>query len=293
MNFLENQRYQNYSYKDVFWGEGKRFYEDYADKYAISSSLMPTSWLVDLGGGFGRLIPAYHNKAKNIIIVDNSNEILAEAQKDYKNENNIYFIHADIYQLPFKNNSLESGLIYRVMHHIEDVPRLLQELNRIISKNLYLEFANKNNLLRFLRYCAGDRSVDILSSYCRIGGKDSFLNFSPTYIKSCLKGNTNFEIKKIIKVSLFRRQIFKRHIPPRILFWLERQTQRLVPFDITPSIFLILSKNNSGEGLKSPLVINELLACPKCNGYLDFTNKLCISCGNKFAFKERYFDFEI
>jgi ubiquinone/menaquinone biosynthesis C-methylase UbiE len=288
---MEAIKYENahYHYSEVFWGkEAGREYENRADQQAVSYAISAhTEWIADFGGGFGRLIPVLKTKASKIILVDASLDLLREARETHGVNPNIYYVRANLYHLPFHDDSIESAICMRVMHHIETPNIFLNEINRVISNRLNLEFPNKSHLLQRLRkYFFGDVSINTDSTM--------FLNFSLAYIRDCILQNTEFMIEKVFGVSFLRHRIFKQKIPLFILIAAEKMLQRF-SFLATwaPSIMIRMAKINTKKH-HTYNSIEEMFACPQCQLMLVQKNMSfeCIN-GHAFEVSDGIFDFYI
>lgn len=287
--------YNGFDYRQLFWGNHQRDYEDFADKNAIKNLITPATWFLDLGGGFGRLIPSYQKEMKNIILMDGSIELLREAEQEYQNLSNVHFVCAESTHLPFRDQAIDSTLIFRVLHCLdeENLLQTLQELERVINSTVYLEFANKRNLVRIGRYFFGNRETNIFSRKPeQVNG--SFFNFTFPYLKKVIKENTSFEIKKITRLSFFRHRWFKKTIPLPILKALETNFQNHWFWNTTPSIILKLSKKNSSHQQAKDKKFLDLIACPLCHHHLqiDQSTITCSHCHQLFFRENKILNFQ-
>ncbi len=289
--------YNGFNYRKIFWGKHQRDYEDAADKSAIRKIISPASWFLDLGGGFGRLIPVYQEKMKNIILMDGSIELLREAREEYKNLSQIHLVCAEATNLPFGNKTIDATLVFRVLHCIDEknLLQVFKELERVVNSTVYLEFANKRNLFRILRYFTGNREINIFSEKPE-QVNNSFFNFSFDYLKKFIKKNTSFRVTRIIRLSFFRHPWFKKYIPLRILQVLESILQNCWSWNTTPSILLKLTKSRTMMGkITKTKNFMELVVCPYCHHHLEISlDKLkCSHCKKSFNREEQILDFRI
>lgn len=289
--------YNNFNYRKIFWGKHQRDYEDAADKRAIQKIISPTSWFLDLGGGFGRLIPVYQEEMDNIILMDSSIELLREAREEYKNLSKVHLICADATKLPFHNKAINATLVFRVLHCINEKDLLLvfKELERVINSTVYLEFANKRNLSRVLRYFAGNKEINIFNEKPE-QVNNSFFNFSFPYLKKLIKNNTSFKIEQITRLSFFRHPWFKKFIPISFLQSLEAILQNYWPWNTTPSILLKLTKQQATiEKVNKIEDFMELIVCPYCHHHLEInpTDLNCSHCGRLFLREKQILNFRV
>lgn len=104
------------------------------------NSLSKTDIVVDLGCGNGRhLIPCAEH-CKQVIGVDISGELLGIAQKKLKkrNLNNTILLHADMVNLPLKNDTVDSALFIASLHNIKGRDKRIQslkEIRRVLKKD--------------------------------------------------------------------------------------------------------------------------------------------------------------
>ena len=273
-----------YAYSEVFWGKDKnRQYENDADQMLLRRAIQGHSkWTADLGGGFGRLIPTLKRKSEHVIIVDASIDLLREAKAKYGEDPSIHYVRANLYHLPFKNLSIETAVCMRVMHHIENQDYFFKELNRVISKNLYLEFPNKKHFLQQIRYYfLQDNSVDIFSSRPEMRNK-MFLNFTLRFMKFHILRETVFSVQNISGASFLRQENIKR-LPQRILLASENILQRIsLLAEWAPSILLTLRKSGM-EKLQEYSDLSEILICPVCKSTL-FEDGTRVTCDNKHIY---------
>ena len=285
---MKAEQYDNdeYAYSEVFWGKDQnREYEHEADKLAVQNAIKNQSeWIVDLGGGFGRLVPVLKTKGKNILIVDSSIDLLREAKAHYGSDSSIHYLRANVYHLPFRNLSVEQAVCLRVMHHIEDPDLFFREMNRVVNKRLYLEFPNKKHFLQQIRfYFKQDNTIDIFSMRPEIRDR-MFLNFTLRFMRNHILRESIFSVERIAGVSFLRQKDLKK-LPLQILLALENVLQR-IPFfaEWAPSILLTLSKPTAQPEAKISS-LEEMLMCPSCQTTFTYTDSgLYAMCENKHSF---------
>ena len=145
--------YNGYDYKKIFWEDGKRDYEDLADRMAVRK-LLPDAMddFVDIAGGYGRLADEYLGRTKHATIFDYSKTELADAKKTYGDR--ISTKAGDIYDLPFADESFDGLMMVRATHHFKDMSKVTEELYRILKPGgvAVIEIANKKTLPKMFRY---------------------------------------------------------------------------------------------------------------------------------------------
>jgi ubiquinone/menaquinone biosynthesis C-methylase UbiE len=246
---IKKSDYENYDYRQ-FWQDNKRLYEDSAERIVIKKFIGPLEKqgrvFVDLGCGFGRLFSEYKDFEK-IILVDYSVSNLKNAKEaigkflnyDESLMKKVVFVAADVTSLPFSPSFADVAMTVRVMHHIDNVEKFINEASRILKPGGYflIEFANKRNLKNILKFLFGrlkQSPFDIRP--LQIGA--TILDYHPKFIKSILR-QTGFKILKQVSASNYRLGFLKRHINLKVLLFFEKIYQNMFSFiDTGPSIFL-------------------------------------------------------
>jgi ubiquinone/menaquinone biosynthesis C-methylase UbiE len=292
---MDITHYKNseYAYSERFWGKTEnREYEHEADQLAIKNACKDNvSWIVDLGGGFGRLVPTLKTRSEHVIIVDASMDLLEEAQATYGADETVQYIRANVYKLPFRDVSISTSVCMRVMHHITEPDIFFRELNRVMAGTIYLEFPNKRHFVQWIRFLfKNDHSIDVFSSRPEMRNT-LFLNFTLQFVRSRLLKNTVFAIDRVAGLSFIRQEKIKKVVPLRILLGIENFLQH-VPFIATfaPSVLLTLSKK-APRTENSSADITTILACPVCHDRLEIESTL-IRCtqGHTYSTKGRILD---
>ncbi|MFW6136134.1 MAG: class I SAM-dependent methyltransferase, partial [Chloroflexota bacterium] len=144
--------YEGSAYRTEFWGEGRE-YEDAAERAALRRMLPPTGQrLIDIGGGYGRLVPLYGGYDE-VVIFDYALSQLRQAQALWGEggaaaQPRIRYVAGDFYHLPFAAGAFDTVTMVRTLHHAADAPSVLRGTAGILAPHgtLVLEFANKRNL---------------------------------------------------------------------------------------------------------------------------------------------------
>jgi len=93
-----------------------------------------TGKILEVGVGHGiraRMMAEKFPQAQ-IIGVDRSDELLSEAMKQNQNVPNLSFVEADLYQLPFSNDSFDFIYARLVFMHLTDPITAIQSLKRVL-----------------------------------------------------------------------------------------------------------------------------------------------------------------
>lgn len=89
--------------------------------------------VLDLGSGNSSFANAF--QAKNLYMIDKSFDKIAT--NPLKLGNHTLCVNGDAEHLPFKNNSIELVLCRKVLHHLQHIESVKNEIVRIIKKNGY------------------------------------------------------------------------------------------------------------------------------------------------------------
>lgn len=297
---------KDYDYSK-YWQGKEREYEHLSEIIALERMLERVQYksrktFVDLGGGYGRLLPVYAPRFKHSILLDYSIKNLKKGveQANRSGNPNVSFVAANLYKMPFRDKAIDAGELIRVIHHIKDLPLLIDELARVIHTDLLIDCPNKRHLLAVLRSLFRGKLKQTLSrepyqqphrqdSKDYLGGEQIFLNYHPKHITT-LASKYGFTPKTKLSVSNFRHPKLKKLIPLKALLTFERLTQKLAaPFFFGPNIWLLLSragtvtKNTQSEISSSDIF--ELFACPKCRGDLSRIDRgaKCSECDSEWS----------
>ena len=108
------------------------FDEDLAERIALRHLLPPTGRrLLDIGPGFGRLAEFYQGY-EQVILLDYSRSLLRQAQERLGRDGRLVYVAASFYTMPLAKQVVDTAMMVRVMHHVEDVPTLLNEVARVL-----------------------------------------------------------------------------------------------------------------------------------------------------------------
>jgi len=229
--------YEGFDYRTRFWRG--RNYEDLAERTALRKILPPAGGrLLEIGAGFGRLTDLYGGYER-VILLDYSPFMLRQAQERLGRGDRYAYMVANLYQLPFADDSFDTAVTVRVLHHVQSIPSALQEIRRVLKPQGFyiLEYANKRHLKAILRYLLGRQDQSPFSPEPLEFAKLNY-DFHPAWMEDRLR-ESGFIIEKGLAVSFFRLPTLKRLFPSRFLAALDGLLQRpLAPLKLTPSIFL-------------------------------------------------------
>lgn len=261
---------------EAFWRAG-RAYEDLAERIALRALLPPRGHrLVEIGAGFGRLADLYTGY-EEIYLLDYARTQVEAARHRWGHDPRFRFVVADLYHLPFQPGVLDTVVMVRVIHHVQDVPRALQEIREALRPGgvFILEFANKRHLKAIFRYVIG---AQLWSPFARepVEFAPLHFDFHPAWMRERLE-EAGFRIRRERAVSHFRHPWLKRLIPAPWLARMDGWVQGIgALWKLTPSVFVQAEVDSregpTGEGLwrcpvcRQPAVEEEeAVVCP--NGH--------------------------
>src|SRR3989304_6622554 len=114
--------YDTFDYPGYWIG---RDYEHKSEVIALKALLQKIKRIktvLEVGAGFGRLVPSYAFRAKKIILTDPSGKLLKISRLSYPEEN-FSFVHTTAENLSkkVKRGSVDLAICVRVVHHVEKV----------------------------------------------------------------------------------------------------------------------------------------------------------------------------
>lgn len=246
--------YDSYDYPSYWKG---REYEHKSEFLAIRkliSKITKVGKVIEIGAGFGRLLPSYHFRAKKVVLTDPSAKLISKASKKYSKFKNVEVEQLKLQTLENKRElrNFDLCIMVRVLHHIEDIDSAFKTIYKVLAKKGYflLEFPNKSHAKASLRHMiTGDLTypinifpIDIRSKKSIKRGTLPFINYHPDQIIEKLRMH-NFDIIEVRSVSNIRSTFLKRLFPINALIDLESILQiPLAKFNFGPSYFVLARK---------------------------------------------------
>ena len=254
--------YGDSSYRQDFWEGQGRDYEDAVERRVLKR-LLPARGerLLEVGAGFGRLTGEYQ-MFRQVVLLDYSLEQLQFARARFGDDGYIY-VAANAYKMPFRAGAFDAATMIRVIHHFEDVPAVLAQVERALGggSRFILEYANKRNLKALLRHVVGRNTWNPLDLQ-PVEFVELNFNFHPEFIRRQV-GECGFETRRTIPVSWLRLALIKRALPTSLLVRLDEALQA-TGWLLSPSVFLDLRLNKASKS--SAVVADEnplaILRCP-------------------------------
>ncbi len=282
--------YEGSNYRTEFWEGRGREYEDRVERIALRK-LLPESGrrMLEVGAGFGRLTNEYDHFGQ-VILLDYSLSQLQYAQEHLGRSPRYIYVAADAYKLPFQPGIFDCVTVVRVLHHMADVSRVLQQLRHVLSPDgtLILEHANKRNLKAIVRYALHQQTWNP-HDLDPVEFVELNFDFHPEHIKQEL-ARAGFDLQARIPVSFFRLQTLKERVPQGLLVGMDSllQTTGLM---YAPSIF---TKSLAVGSTPDNRSVETLFACPECGGEVVRSGDIltCRTDGRRWAVRDGIYDFK-
>jgi SAM-dependent methyltransferase len=294
--------YEGSAYRTEFWGEGRE-YEDAVERIALQHLLPPAGRrLVEIGGGYGRLVPLYGGY-EEVVIFDYALSQLQQAQELWgaagpNGRPRYIYVAGDFYKQPFAPGLFDTVTMVRTLHHAADAPAVLRGVAQILGPDgaFVLEFANKRNLKAILRYLL--RRQD-WSPFDREPVEFVKLNFDfhPAWIFDQLS-QVGLRVQKLRAVSHFRLGLLKRLAPTKLLAAFDRLLQPTgALWQLTPSVFV----RCAAQADKPAASQDAFFRCTVCGSTMLTTGGStmlinegaalsCTDCGARFAIRDGIYD---
>ena len=127
----------NRFYNWLMWGYSIK---DYATLCRDSLASSSDGWVLDLACGSLAFTAEIYANCSNrpVVFLDQSIKLLRKGKSRLEKlkgniSENIFFLHADALQLPFKENSFQTIISLNLLHCLNDVKTVLQEMKRVIT----------------------------------------------------------------------------------------------------------------------------------------------------------------
>ena len=186
----------------------------------VLDSIQPNSKVLDLGCGAGFLCNALAEKGHKVSGVDLSESSLETARR-YDRTESVEYICANVYSLPFQNETFDVVCAMDVLEHIEEPKLLIAEASRVLKKGgLFFFHTFNRNLWSYLVIIKG-------VEWC-VKNTPKNMHVYPLFIKPneledlCSEYNLKFKELKGLHPILFSRafwqMIFTRKVPKDFKF---------------------------------------------------------------------------
>lgn len=236
------------SYRTYWQG---RAYEHDAEVSAVRTLLGQRRFAdaVDVGGGYGRMVPVLQEFADRVTLMDASTKQLADAEEFLADRGQVTTRLMREGHLELDANSVDLVTMIRVMHHLPDPVPMFTEIARVLRPEglAVIECANLAHAGNRLRYAVRGRGipltpVDRRSAANRERDSIPFVNHHPGVVVRQL-ASTGLLVQRSLSVSNLRSPALKRLLPPRVLLRIEEALQRpLAAVRFGPSIFFLAGR---------------------------------------------------
>ena len=292
--------YEGSGYRTDFWVGQGRDYEDQSERLALRQLAPPAGLrIAEIGAGFGRLAELYRGYDQ-VILFDYSRTLLRDAAERLGDDSRFVFVAGNIYELPLVSGVLDTLVMVRVMHHLADVPKALQQLHRAVHGTgvLVLEYANKRNLKSLLRWVSGRQSWSPLDPE-PIEFVELNFDFHPRWMAERFR-ESGLSVKSRYAVSHFRLPVLKDRVSAQRLALIDSWLFRvggLLP--LAPSVFVKALSTESrprSQVTTAAADVHQLFRCPAC-GTESLTRLApdlvqCPDCKASYARVEGVWDFK-
>ena len=245
--------------------------------------------VLEVGAGFGRLSDEFA-AFDQVVLLDYSLSQLQYAQEHHGQSSHFIYVAADAYRLPFKPGVFDAATMIRVIHHMANVQRVLDQVSRVLIKDgvFILEHANKRHLKAMARYALKKQTWN---PHAREPVEFVELNFDfhPTYITEALT-DAGFKVERRVPVSFFRVDALKRSVNTQLLASMDGLLQTTGAL-VSPSVFIRARRIEAG-----PMQISapSIFACPDCGGELlhQGDEMVCPKDLHRYAIRDGIYDFK-
>ena len=238
--------YRGFDYQKEFWEKGGRSYEDACDRIALRKLLKKHGdRLVDVCGGYGRLVNEYLPKYAEVIVFDYAQNLLDQAAARYGDKITTQQGTAD--ELPFETASIDTCIFVRASHHFAELEKIIAQISRILKTGgeAVVEIANKKHFLQIVRHLLKRSPYDPFAQETISRNQKGFFNYHPAYIEALFK-KEGLAVADKLSVSNFRNGLFKKILGLKFLCALEKILQRpLAKIEFGPSIYYLVKKEQA------------------------------------------------
>lgn len=197
-----------HDYDKTRW-EGKGQFIDHMQKELLFDILnkcgtKKSTKILDIGAGTGRFVIPFSKMGFDTYGIDISQKMLDVIINKTEKIQNLHLYNANAKNIPFQDNFFDFVTSYRVIIHIPDYEKVIQEVYRVLKPNGYaiIEFNNKYSISSFGK---------LLRSFRRIFGfpeeTDTQIVSQSMLIQSF--NDIGFEVEKIYPQFFISEVLFK------------------------------------------------------------------------------------
>jgi ubiquinone/menaquinone biosynthesis C-methylase UbiE len=282
--------YEGSNYRTEFWESQDRAYEDQVERVALRR-LLPAQGrrLLEIGAGFGRLTSEYA-AFDQVVLMDYSLSQLQYAQEHLGRSGRYIYVAADAYKLPFQPGVFDAATMIRVLHHMADVPGVLQRIRQVLARDavFILEYANKRNFKAVGRYTLKKQQWNPFDLE-PVEFVELNYDFHPRYVQQALT-DAGFEVTQRLPVSFFRVSALKKWLPTGLLVQADQVLQH-TGLLYTPSIF---TRATARGATANNLDIADIFVCPESGSALQRAGDTLVAQagGRRWAIRDGIYDFK-
>lgn len=282
--------YGERDYRESWEGAAGAFEHRFEE--SVMRRLLPDQrgWWIEVGAGYGRLVPLYEGDDRKIVLVDYSMNLLEEAAQS-NDGNDVFFVAANAYNLPFRDEAFDAALTIHTFAHINAPETFLGEIARVMRDGTrgVIEYPNKRSLFRILRY--GLKSLKVgREEYAEL-----FFGTHPKYFAN-LCDLAGLRVKATLGSGYLSRILKKAPFLGPVLGVAEALlmnavgTKNLATRNFAQVEKVPAAGSDSDSSERADIL--DLLACPACRGSLsgNVQDLTCQDCGLAFSKKGEIFD---
>lgn len=284
--------YEDVDYQ-LYWQSATRRRLDKLEK-VIVQELLPVHGraIVDLGCGYGRLLPCYAGRFEFIVLFDGSETLLQQALKTYGEK--AFYVLGDITHLPFQPAVFDAALLVRVFHHLNQPEEALRSIHRITCRHghLIMNYSNKRNALQVIKYLLGRT-------------KHNPFTPQPLTVEANFFHHHPASVSKLLAGLGFQRMICRGAGVMDKLPFLSGKMDQYISYDLQIASFLgqtalspwVFCKAENSDTAPQAKVegILDMLACPGCAGRLvqRDTDFYCERCSRTYPIRAGIIDMRL
>ena len=96
--------YDSYDYPSYWKGREYEHQSEFLALRKLVAEIPKVNKIIEIGAGFGRLLPSYQFRSKKIVLTDPSAKLISIARKKYGKFKNINFIQTKLQTIPIQLN---------------------------------------------------------------------------------------------------------------------------------------------------------------------------------------------
>ncbi len=116
------------------WDEMRQefFSEEVREKAYEMAQLEENTTAADIGAGTGFITEGLLKRGLKVIVVDQSQEMLDQIRKNFKDSDHLEYKIGDAESLPIADNEVDHVFANMLLHHVEEPKNAIKEMRRIL-----------------------------------------------------------------------------------------------------------------------------------------------------------------